>query len=150
MNVAKLYSWCRWISLIVLITHVILGWYLAIPILNTTQYKEQIRKSSKSTTTNFLSEYEIVRRDLSRFQHELWTSLKKSMDSKSAIRNIMHENYIESMASSFQVKALDGFNKLRYETSKKLSLKLQQQLEKSQNPQNCQDARYLVRLLKIP
>jgi len=128
-------------------THVILGWYIAIPLLDSTKYKAQFRKSKE--VGNFTKEYEITRRETQRFYYETWKDMKSFAQKHTQLRSgefrtKMKEQYVENMARLIRTREKDGFDRSRFEHTQQLSRYFQEHLKKSQNPDKCEDARFLV------
>ena len=97
---------------------------------------------------NFTKIYELTRRNAQRFYYESWKSMKKYLKDHSFKNSpLMREQYIETMARYERIREKDGFDILRYSMTQELSKFLQKQIEISQNPQKCDDARILVSLL---
>ena len=95
---------------------------------------------------NFTKKYEIARRETQRFYYETWKDMK-SMGKKMKSREFhdkMKENYVEIMARLLRTREKDGFDRNRYEHTQQLSRSFQVHLKKSQNPDKCEDARFLV------
>ena len=106
-------------------THIILGWYIAIPLLDSTKYKAQFRVRKVSLyylnfasnilliflqifqkskeVGNFTKEYEITRRETQRFYYETWKDMKSFAQKHTQLRSgefrtKMKEQYVENMA----------------------------------------------------
>ena len=56
----------------------------------------------------------------------------------------MREQFIEVMARMERTREKDGFDRLRFEYTQEMSKILQERIGRSQNPQDCQRAKYLV------
>ena len=57
---------------------------------------------------------------------------------------LMREHYIEIMARLEKIQERDGYDLLRYQMTQNLSKYVQNEIEKSQNPDACENAKLLV------
>ena len=93
-------------------------------------------------------EYEMTRRDSERFYHETWKNIKALAKKNSQLRGEfkfkMREQFIENMAKFKKMRENDGFDGKRFGFTKELSAYFQKSLHESQNPENCDEAKYLV------
>ena len=70
--------------------------------------------------------------------------LKTYSLSNSHLSLLMREHYIEIMARLEKIQERDGYDLLRYQMTKNLSKYVQNEIEKSQNPDTCENAKLLV------